>query len=77
MNLEMYFDNDMNGQFVGCAGIEVELGMFSGCSGGDDCPVCQGTGRVINCPRCSEPTIVISNGSIGCLSCGMDYELEA
>jgi hypothetical protein len=39
-----------------CPGIEIEDGgVYSGCAGGYDCPVCEGEGAVLNCPRCLYP----------------------
>jgi len=38
-----------------CPGIEIEPTVFSGCGGGDDCPVCEGRGYIVNCPVCGEP----------------------
>jgi len=40
-----------------CPGFEIETSIFSGCdpSRNDDCPVCEGTGYIQNCPVCGEP----------------------
>ena len=38
-----------------CPGLSVETGMFSGCLGGTDCPTCEGTSEMINCPACGQP----------------------
>ena len=39
-----------------CPGFEIDFGEFSGCDStrGADCPVCNGTGYIINCPCCGK-----------------------
>ena len=37
-----------------CPGIEIEPGVFSGCTSLPDCPVCEGTGILFRCPVCGE-----------------------
>jgi hypothetical protein len=37
-----------------CQGVEIEPSVMSGCSGGVDCSVCDGTGVMKNCPSCFE-----------------------
>jgi len=38
-----------------CPGPEKEPGVFSGCTGNIDCPVCRGTGVLFRCPICFLP----------------------
>ena len=40
-----------------CPGFEVEPTVFSGCDPrrGNDCPVCEGRGVLLNCPCCGDP----------------------
>lgn len=49
-----------------CPGVEIEPTVFSGCSGGKDCPVCEGTGQIVNCPICGEPVKSNSTCKQGC-----------
>ena len=62
-------------EFITCAGIEIEPGMYSGCQWLEDCPVCHGTGRVECCPRCGDSQIIISNGNMACLGCDFDIRI--
>lgn len=42
-----------------CDGISIEPGsyVFSGCNGGVDCPICEGTGEMLCCPWCGSEII--------------------
>ena len=53
---------------IECNGISIEpydQYEFSGCGGGEDCPVCAGTGYMRNCPDC----LGSLDGDDTCVSC--------
>jgi len=63
-----------------CHGFEIEPGMYSGCNRnkGDDCPVCEGTGKIEFCPRCGGHPAFATTGDIACPSCGWTFnEMQA
>jgi len=54
-----------------CQGIHIEGGVYSGCNGGNDCPVCEGTSEIIYCPECLEVP-AFSVGNVACPHCGWE-----
>lgn len=57
-----------------CDGLVIEPGVFTGCVGGNDCPVCLGTGEMKVCPDCLESTLEEDYIMVHCPLCGFTRE---